>query len=90
MSTLPLPPPPLLLSHTLSPGAAAKCHISDLWRARFLVPPAADSPAFRPEGLVALDHYPARLLEVVGWVAGVDRKDASVTIYRACLLSFCR
>lgn len=77
-STLPLPPHPALLSHTLSPAAVAKCHVSDLWNARFLVP----APDARPDALVAIDHYPARLLEVVGWVAGVDRKESSMTVYR--------
>lgn len=83
MSTLTLPPQPTLLSHTLSPTAIAKCHISDLWKARFLVPATTGAERdYRPEGLIAIDNYPTRLVEVVGWVAGVDHNDSYITIYR--------
>jgi hypothetical protein len=70
--------------------ALAPCFVSDVYSLRALREELAHvSRTTRGEldglrqlttDVFLLDHFPCKCVELVGWVAGVDHKDASMTI----------
>ncbi|WOO83405.1 uncharacterized protein LOC62_05G006931 [Vanrija pseudolonga] len=74
-----LPPLATLQSWVHRPQAVAACFVSDVYALQNLRESNA-GVSRTSRDVFLLNHFPCKLVELVGWVAGVDHKDASMTI----------
>ncbi|WVN87647.1 uncharacterized protein L203_102830 [Cryptococcus depauperatus CBS 7841] len=78
-TTVKLPAPQPLKSFLLKPQLVSKCLVSDVWRAQSLCPAGGSSSS--SDNIFLLNNLPIRTVEIVGWVAGVDLKEQSMTVW---------
>ncbi|BEI84554.1 hypothetical protein CcaverHIS002_0411580 [Cutaneotrichosporon cavernicola] len=74
-------PPSLaaLQSWVHRPQALALCFVSDVYALRALRE-ETNLVTRTTRDVFLLDHFPCKFVQLVGWVAGVDHKDTSMTI----------
>ncbi|KAL1406119.1 hypothetical protein Q8F55_007802 [Vanrija albida] len=74
-----LPPLAALQSWVHRPQAVAACFVSDVYELQNLREEGA-GVSRTSRDVFLLNHFPCKVVELVGWVAGVDHKDASMTV----------
>ncbi|ORY23699.1 hypothetical protein BCR39DRAFT_345336 [Naematelia encephala] len=74
-----LPPLATLLTWVHRPQAVARCFVSDVYQMASLVS-TTEGTSHSSRDVFLLNRFPCRMVELVGWVAGVDNKEASMVV----------
>ena len=94
----PLPAFSSLQTWVHRPQAVAKCFVSDVYALRALIPGEFTLSSYASRGMPSspihrlphslepdiflLANFPCKMVDLVGWVAGVDQKESSMVITR--------